>query len=188
MISIIVATSNNGIIAVNGKIPWKCPADMQHFKETTTGNVVVMGRKTWDSIGNKLLPNRTNVVISKSISNINFDPRCKEYLDKDIIPSHKLPFIATSIDGGIEVAHAASIFNENMETFIIGGADIYRQCLQKNIVDKIYLSSINDDLIEPYGDDSEVKTFHFDESQWNQIQSEDREGFKLLVFEKVKNA
>ena len=65
MISIIVATSHSGVIAVNGKIPWKCSADMDHFKKITTNHNVIMGRKTWDSLDNNPLLNRNNFIITK---------------------------------------------------------------------------------------------------------------------------
>lgn len=65
MICIIVCFSQNRVIGNKGKIPWKFPADLQHFKQVTTGNTVVMGRKTFESVG--ILPNRKTVVLTNSI-------------------------------------------------------------------------------------------------------------------------
>jgi len=64
-ITIIVAKSNNGIIGKDGDLPWRLPEDLKRFKRLTTGNIVVMGRKTYDSIG-RPLPNRKNIVISRN--------------------------------------------------------------------------------------------------------------------------
>ncbi len=66
-ITIIVAKSNNGIIGKDGDLPWRLPEDLKRFKRLTTGNIVVMGRKTYDSIG-RPLPNRKNIVISRNTS------------------------------------------------------------------------------------------------------------------------
>ncbi len=66
-ITIIVAKSNNGIIGKDGDLPWRLPEDLKRFKRLTTGNIVVMGRKTYDSIG-RPLPNRKNIVISRNMS------------------------------------------------------------------------------------------------------------------------
>lgn len=66
-ITIIVAKSNNGIIGKDGDLPWQLPEDLKRFKRLTTGNIVVMGRKTYDSIG-RPLPNRKNIVISRNTS------------------------------------------------------------------------------------------------------------------------
>ena len=65
MISIIAAVSKNGVIGVDNKLPWNLPEDLKRFKELTTNNVVIMGRKTYESIG-KPLPNRINIVITRN--------------------------------------------------------------------------------------------------------------------------
>ena len=69
-ISIIAAVSNDGVIGVNGKIPWDIPEDMKHFKNITSQNTVIMGRKTFESIGYPL-PNRINIVVSSQASIIS---------------------------------------------------------------------------------------------------------------------
>lgn len=107
--------SNNNVIGVAGKLPWHLPADLQHFKKVTSGKVVVMGRKTHQSIG-AALPNRRNIILS---SDRNFSaPNCEVY-------------------GSIET------MLENVDTpelIIIGGSNIYCQFL--NITDKIYLTIV----------------------------------------------
>lgn len=102
----IVAVSENGVIGSAGKLPWRIPADLQFFKRITMGNVLVMGRKTFDSIG-KPLPGRETIVVSRS---------------RDFRP----PGVRVVHD--LDELHAA-IRNERREIFVCGGAEIYRQLM-----------------------------------------------------------
>lgn len=125
MIAIIVAKSSNGVIGSNNDLPWYLPADLRHFKKITDGHTVIMGRKTFDSIYSRLrapLPNRRNIVISRSLA--------------------KLPSgfeLAKSFDAALEQV-------EEGETYIIGGATIYAAALEKNIIDRIYITEIFNDI------------------------------------------
>ena len=120
MISIIVATDINDGIGKNNQLPWgRIKEDMQHFKSITTGHTVVMGRKTFESIG-KPLPNRRNIILSKNIDYIEGVEIVKSY--KDIIKLHAK--------------------NPNDNIFIIGGESIYK--LFKDLSDRIYITKIND--------------------------------------------
>lgn len=115
MIYHVVAMSLNRVIGKNNQLPWHFPADLKHFKSLTTGQTVIMGRKTFDSIG-KPLPNRENFVISRT-------PReNKEHLS-----------FFSSIEEAIRSVKTA-------DGFIIGGADIYAQTM--NQIDGIYLTQI----------------------------------------------
>ncbi len=113
-ISIIVAIDENGLIGKRNGLPWKLPADLKHFKDLTTGHIVIMGRKTYESIG-KPLPNRTNIVISR---NLNI-PGC------------------TTVKS-LEEATAA--VPDDQEIFVMGGAEIYKQFLP--FTQKIYLTRV----------------------------------------------
>ena len=114
MISIIVAVARGGVIGADGKMPWHIPEDLQYFKRTTTGHVIVMGRKTFESLG-RPLPNRTNVVVTRQ---------------KDYRPE------------GVEVVHSLEdAVRKYPDAFIIGGAEIYRQAL--TLADKLYLTRID---------------------------------------------
>lgn len=115
MINIIVATSINGVIGCNNKLIWYLPTDLKKFKEITSGHPVIMGRKTYESIG-KPLKNRRNIIISRN----------KNY----------------KVDGGevvFSLEDAIKLTNNNC--FIIGGGEIYNQSI--GIADKIYLTIIN---------------------------------------------
>ena len=119
MISLIVAASENNVIGKKNQLPWRLPADMRHFKNTTKGNVVVMGRKTFQSLG-KPLHDRVNIVITKQ-------------------PDFKADgaLIAASL---IEALEKGGQFPDK-EIFIIGGGEIYLQSLE--LCDRIYLTRIH---------------------------------------------
>jgi len=117
MISIIAAVSKNGVIGVDNTLPWDLPVDLKRFKEITTGNVVIMGRKTYESIG-KALPNRVNIVVTR---------------DKNFFVSGVLS--ANSLDSALLKA------GNNKDIFIIGGGEIYRQSM--DFVDKLYITEVD---------------------------------------------
>ncbi len=104
-ISLIVARGKNGAIGLNGKMPWHIPEDLRHFKTVTMGCPVIMGRKTWDSIG-RALPGRTNIVLTRNPEG-----------------TYQGALRASSIREALELVPGA----ENV--FIIGGAQLYRQAL-----------------------------------------------------------
>ncbi|SMM99602.1 Dihydrofolate reductase [uncultured Candidatus Thioglobus sp.] len=111
-LSIIVAMDDNQLIGQNNTLPWHLPADLAYFKKTTSGKAVLMGRKTYDSIG-RPLPKRTNIILTrKKHAKI---PGCK---------------IAKSIK---EALHA---YKEEEEIFIIGGMSVYEQFMNLTITDK----------------------------------------------------
>ena len=117
MISIIVAVAKNGVIGDKNSLLWHLREDMIHFRTITSGHPVVMGRKTYDSIG-RPLPKRTNVVITR---------------DTDLTIEGCT--MAHSLEQAIE------LFEPSEEIFIIGGAQIYNQALP--LADRIYLTVID---------------------------------------------
>lgn len=125
MISIIAAMGKNRVIGKGGTLPWKLPADMKRFRQLTAHHPVIMGRKTFESIG-KPLPNRTNIVITRQ----------PEFSAQGCI-------IVPSLEAAIEKANAAP---GAKEIFIIGGGEIYKQAIAQNLVDRIYLTEIEKDF------------------------------------------
>ena len=117
MISLVAAMSKNRVIGRGGKIPWHLPADLKRFKELTMGHPVIMGRKTYESLG-RALPGRTNVVLSRTPG---FNPP-----DAVTVPSLKEAF---DLVRGVD------------EIFIIGGQSLYEQALP--LADKIYLTAVD---------------------------------------------
>lgn len=118
-LSIIVAVAENGVIGHNNQLIWHLPEDLKMFKRLTSGHPIIMGRKTFDSIG-KPLPNRTSIIITKN----------PEFQIEGCITVHSLE----------EAIEAANEIEEN-EAFIIGGAEIYRLALP--FADTIYLTEVH---------------------------------------------
>jgi len=117
MISIIVAVAENNVIGKDNDLIWHLPRDMKHFKETTTGHFIIMGRKTFES-NRRPLPNRTNVIITRD----------KDFNAEGCVVVH-------SLEDALKVA------KDDPEAFIIGGGVIYKMALP--IVDRIYLTKIH---------------------------------------------
>ena len=120
-ISLIAALAENRVIGKNNDLPWQLPDDMKYFMETTKGHHCIMGRKNYDSIPAKFRPltNRENIVVTRQ--NSFKAPGCT---------------VVNSIEEGIAIARK----NNEPETFIIGGAEIYRQSL--SFADRLYLTEI----------------------------------------------
>jgi len=157
MISLIFAMGKNNALGYNNKMPWHLPADFAYFKNVTMGKPVIMGRKTFESIG-KPLSGRINIVISRS----------KSF-------SHEGCLVVESVDKAIEQA-------KDKDSFIIGGADIYKAFLP--IADRLYITEIDADF--------EADTFfpNIDYSKWKLISNEhgvkdekNPYNYKFLVYE-----
>lgn len=119
-ISLIAAMGKNKVIGKNNSLPWHLPADMKRFRELTRNKPIIMGRKTYESIG-RPLPDRKNIIITKD----------KSYRAEGCIIAHSINEALSSAEGADEV-------------MIIGGANVYRQFLP--IADKIYLTIIGKDF------------------------------------------
>lgn len=120
--SIIVAIDKNNVIGSGNKMLWHLPADLKHFKELTTNHHVLMGRKTFESIG-KVLPNRTNIILSSSIIN-----------NKDNL------YVFNNDIEALKFAYN----NGETELFIIGGGEIYKYFI--NSVDKLYITEVDTEV------------------------------------------
>lgn len=113
MINLLVAYANGRVIGKDGKMPWYLPNDLRYVKNTTTGHTVVMGRKTFESIG-RPLPNRRNVILTQN---------------KDFSAS------------GVEVVHSKAEVLALGDVFILGGANVYAQFL--DVADRLYITKID---------------------------------------------
>lgn len=126
ILSLIVAVAENQVIGNGGQMPWHISEDLKYFKRTTQGHPVVMGRRTFESLGCRPLPNRTNVVVSRNTS-------------------LKVPegvVTATSLEQAL-----APFQQTDEEVFILGGGEIYRQAMP--LADRLYLTRI---AASPQGD------------------------------------
>ena len=117
MISLIVAASANNVIGADGELPWRLSNDLKRFKAITMGKPIVMGRKTWDSIG-RALPGRQNIVITRQSD-----------------------FIAEGCDVVGSVAQALAAAGDTDEVMVIGGSQVYELFLPD--ADRIYLTRVH---------------------------------------------
>jgi dihydrofolate reductase len=121
-LSLIVAVSRNGIIGHKGELPWRISDDLKNFKSITMGKPIIMGRRTFDSIG-VALDGRQNIVVSRSEKIINDDVE-----------------MASSLDKALKIASKVN----PVEVMIIGGGEIYNLALPK--ADRIYLTEVHIDV------------------------------------------
>lgn len=129
MIGIIAAVSANGVIGVDNKLPFDYPQDMKHFRTTTAGATVIMGRKTWESIG-RLLPKRRNIVISRN--KINFE---------GLETFNSLATAIANCSSSVPIAPPS----EPPRIWLIGGASIYEEGME--FADQIVLT-LTPDIIK----------------------------------------
>ena len=126
-VSLIVAVSSNGVIGKDNDLIWNLPRDMKFFKDTTMGHCVIMGRRNFESIPHRFrpLPNRNNIIITRKID--------YKAIGCDVV---------NSIEEALDIA---TQYSEH-EPFIIGGGEIYKIALEKDLVDRIYLTRIHHDF------------------------------------------
>ena len=137
MLNLIVAKAKNNAIGKSGKIPWNIPEELQYFKEKTINSVVIMGRKTYESIG-KPLDQRINIIISNN--NVFSEENC---------------FTVKSLDEAISLAKRF-----DKEIFIIGGERLYKEAI--DIVDRMYITEVFVDVKEADAFFPEIDKTKFD--------------------------
>lgn len=125
MLSLIVAYDEDRVIGKDGQTPWKIPEDLKHFKATTLGNPIILGRKTFESIPEKFrpLPGRTNFVLSRS----------------SIKSSYERTFFMSDIETTIDLARHT---DPDKTIWVIGGAEIYNLALEGGWVDRIVATEV----------------------------------------------
>lgn len=123
-LAIIVAAAKNGVIGSNNQLPWHLPQDLKYFKSVTLGKPVIMGRKTYESIG-RPLPGRTNIVVTRS----------KDWVADNVIVTNNLE------QALLEAKKILADSSVSDEAMVIGGAEIYRAALP--FADRVYLTRIN---------------------------------------------
>jgi dihydrofolate reductase len=164
-LSIIVAVAANGVIGRDNKLPWHLSTDLKRFKALTSGHTVIMGRKTFDEIGRKPLPNRTNIIVSRSVA-------------PAILPVDVL--FVSSIDEAL-----ARIPPSDEEAFLIGGAEIIRQTMA--LAERMYVTQVHADV----PGDTFMPEFD-DVNEWRLTDREDFEAdakndypFSFLTYDRI---
>ena len=164
--SLIVAAAENGTIGQNGRIPWHLSADLRYFKQVTMGAPVIMGRKTYESIG-CALPGRANIVVTR---NEKF-----QALDIDVV---------LNLEDALSKARAILEKEGGEELFVIGGAEIYAQAMR--MADRIYLTRVHAEF------PGDVFFPRLEEDSWKEVASEkqlaESEGspsFSFTILERV---
>ncbi len=123
MTTLILALDANGVIGLNGKLPWTLKDDLEHFKKTTMGKPIIMGRATWESLPSPL-PNRTNVIITSNAPDSDY---------KNII---YLPTLEAAL----------SIYGNDV--CVIGGAKLAEYALARNLIDKLILTHVDTTILD----------------------------------------
>ena len=165
-IKLIVAMSDNYIIGNNNKLLWDIKEDMKLFKETTKNSIVVMGRKTYESIG-KPLENRINVILTKDhefVGTLNAE---------DIFITNNLR-IYNSFN---QLYKKLNELSENDTVFVIGGRQLYKQFLDKSLIDEMYISHIYN---------SQKGDVRFPFINWKQWDIVKKKKYDKFIFKKYK--
>ena len=142
MLSIIVAIANQNVIGKDNKLIWHIPEDLKHFKEITTGHKIIMGRKTFESLG-RVLPNRKHIILCNDLE-MNIDDENVEILD--------------------DISKLNKYIESEEECFVIGGATIYK--LLMPYANKMYITKINQDFV------GDVYFPEIKEEEWKEISEE----------------
>lgn len=165
ILSHIAAASQNHVIGLANNLPWDIPKDLEYYKDKTKGKVIIMGRKTFESLG-KPLPNRLNIVVTR---NTDFQP--------------KGTLVFNSVVQAINYSKQEDMIKKyGTEIFIIGGAEIFKQTL--DMVDRLYITRIHKD----YEGDAlypEIQQDKFKEVKRNDMMEEPIP-FSFLVYEKIQ--
>lgn len=144
MVTIIAAIAKNNALGKDNDLIWHLPADLKHFKKITTGHTIIMGRKTFESIG-KPLPNRTSIIVTRN----------KDYFKDGCLIAHHL-------EEAIDLAK-----KEDNNIFVIGGAQIYKEALEKDLVDALDITLVH----ETFGADAFFPEIN--PKNWKEVSRED---------------
>ena len=146
-ISIIAAVAENGIIGRKGQLPWRLSDDLRRFKQLTMGHTIVMGRRTWESIG-RALPGRRTVVVSRR---------------PDFRTNVEGVETASGLDQALAIAQAAN----DEEVFVIGGAELYRESLGR--ANRLHLTRVRADV------EGDTCFPDIEWNNWQLVESEDHD-------------
>ena len=161
-LSLIWAMSENRVIGRSNQLPWKLPDEMAYFRRTTRKHPIIMGRKTFESMGCKPLPDRFNIVLTRS---------CSDFTDVVTVPS---------IEDAIDQAIAQSIDDE---IFVIGGANVYREAIAR--ADRLYCSIIHAKIEgDIYMDEIDFGAWSMTSKHTHGVDARHAHGYSTYVFDR----
>ncbi|HEY8191130.1 MAG TPA: dihydrofolate reductase [Alphaproteobacteria bacterium] len=158
IVSAIAAMSENRAIGREGALPWHIPEDLKYFKRMTLGKPVIMGRKTFESIGSKPLPKRLNIVISRSR-----------------LLADGIGWAAT-VEDAIKLAKKEAQATGQNEIMIVGGAQIYREAMP--LTDRLYLTVIHRTV------EGDAYFPDFDQSEWRETARDNHTEYSFVTMER----
>ncbi|MDB2384505.1 dihydrofolate reductase [Endozoicomonas sp.] len=168
-IAMIAAVAENNAIGINNKMPWYLPGDLRYFKAVTMGKPIIMGRKTFESLG-KPLPGRTNIVITRD----------QQY-------NHDGVRVVHSLEDALSLAESIAMIDGVSELMVIGGAEIYRQALPK--AERLYLTRVYQRF------EGDAFFPEFDERNWTEVTRKDQTTedeqqltYSYLILDKISAA
>ena len=146
-LSLICAMAENRVIGRNNSLPWHLSEDLKYFKASTMGRPIIMGRKTWESIG-RPLPGRTSIVVTTN----------PDYVAEGAKVVH-------SLEAAVKLAESVAFIDGSEEAFVIGGAGLYAAALPH--AQRFHLTRVHAEV------DGDTSLMEFDESQWREVRRED---------------
>jgi len=148
-LALICAMASNRVIGRNNSLPWHLPEDLRYFKRVTMGKPIIMGRKTWESIG-RPLPGRSNIVVTRQSG--------YEAAGASVV---------SSLPQALKLAESIALIDGSEEAFVIGGAVLYREALAQ--AELFHLTRVHADV------EGDTRLDEFDESLWDEVWREDFE-------------
>lgn len=169
-LSLICAMAENRVIGSNNSLPWYLPEELKYFKRTTMGCSIIMGRKTWESIG-RALPGRTNIVITRN---------------PDYVIDSVGVRLVDSLDEAIKLAESIAFIDGSEEAFVIGGAGLYQAALPK--AQRFHLTRVHATV------EGDTYLGDFEESEWQEVSRDDFEkneanpyDYSICVLERISS-
>jgi len=166
-LALIVAMAKNHVIGINNNLPWHLSEDLKYFKRVTMGKPIIMGRKTFESIG-KPLPGRTNIVVTR---NANYQVEGVK--------------VVHSLKAAMELCESIAVIDGCEEAMVIGGAELYQQALP--LADYLYLTEVHAEV------EGDAFFPEFDRSDWQEIARENFRAvepnpynYSFMVLEKIQ--
>ena len=158
-VSLVVAAAKNNVIGRDGELPWHLPDDLRHFKRLTTGKPIIMGRRTFESIG-RPLPDRHNIVMTR-------DP----------------DYAAAGCDVVTSVSDALKLAGDDTEVMVIGGGQVYRDFLPR--ADRIYLTRVQAEIDgDTYFPEIDASEWQLVSSEHHDADDKHAYAFEMMVFER----